>query len=40
VYEALRAGPGWNQTLLVLTYDEHGGCYDHVSPPWGGDAAG
>ena len=35
VYEALRAGPGWNQTLFVLTYDEHGGCYDHVAPPWG-----
>ena len=35
VYEALRAGPGWAQTLLVVTYDEHGGCYDHVSPPWG-----
>jgi phospholipase C len=34
-YEALRSGPGWNQTLFVLTYDEHGGCYDHVSPPWG-----
>jgi len=34
-YEALRAGPGWPQTLLVLTYDEHGGCYDHVPPPWG-----
>jgi len=34
-YEALRAGPGWPQTLFVLTYDEHGGCYDHVSPPWG-----
>jgi phospholipase C len=34
-YEALRAGPGWNQTLFVLTYDEHGGCYDHVPPPWG-----
>ena len=34
-YEALRAGPGWAQTLLVLTYDEHGGCYDHVPPPWG-----
>jgi phospholipase C len=34
-YEALRAGPGWDQTLFVLTYDEHGGCYDHVSPPWG-----
>jgi phospholipase C len=34
-YEALRAGPGWNQTLFILTYDEHGGCYDHVPPPWG-----
>ncbi len=34
-YEALRSGPGWNQTLFVLTYDEHGGCYDHVPPPWG-----
>jgi phospholipase C len=35
VYEALRAGPGWPGTLLVVTYDEHGGCYDHVPPPWG-----
>jgi phospholipase C len=35
VYEALRAGPGWPATLLVITYDEHGGCYDHVPPPWG-----
>ena len=35
VYEALRAGPGWPSTLLVITYDEHGGCYDHVPPPWG-----
>jgi phospholipase C len=35
VYEALRTGPGWAQTLFVLTYDEHGGCYDHVPPPWG-----
>jgi phospholipase C len=34
-YEALRSGPGWDKTLFVLTYDEHGGCYDHVSPPWG-----
>jgi phospholipase C len=33
VYNALRAGPGWNQTLLVITFDEHGGCYDHVVPP-------
>jgi phospholipase C len=35
VYEALRGGAGWPQTLLVITYDEHGGCYDHVPPPWG-----
>ncbi len=35
VYEALRSGPAWNNTLLVVTYDEHGGCYDHVPPPWG-----
>jgi phospholipase C len=33
VYYALRNGPGWNQTLLIVTYDEHGGCYDHVPPP-------
>jgi hypothetical protein len=30
---ALRKGPGWNKTLLIVTYDEHGGCYDHVAPP-------
>ena len=35
VYEALRSGPAWAETLFVLTYDEHGGCYDHVAPPWG-----
>ena len=35
VYAALRGGPGWNQTLLIITYDEHGGLYDHVSPPSG-----
>jgi phospholipase C len=33
VYYALRNGPNWNQTLLIITYDEHGGCYDHVAPP-------
>jgi phospholipase C len=32
-YRALRSGPGWGATLLVVTYDEHGGCYDHVAPP-------
>src|SRR5487761_258113 len=35
VYEALRAGPGWPGTLLVITYDELGGCYDHGPPPGG-----
>jgi len=35
VYYALRNGPAWNQTLLIVTYDEHGGCYDHVPPPGG-----
>ena len=27
--------PAWNQTLLIVTYDEHGGCYYHVPPPAG-----
>ncbi|GGY99861.1 phosphoesterase [Streptomyces olivaceoviridis] len=34
-YQALRRGPDWARTLLVVTYDEHGGCYDHVPPPAG-----
>jgi phospholipase C len=34
-YRALRDGPAWPSTLLVVTYDEHGGCYDHVGPPSG-----
>lgn len=33
VYNALRNGPDWAKTMLVVTYDEHGGCYDHVAPP-------
>ena len=32
-YIALRASPHWKKTLLIITYDEHGGCYDHVPPP-------
>lgn len=33
VYTALRADPDqWARTLLVITYDEHGGFYDHVAP--------
>jgi phospholipase C len=33
-YRALRDGPDWNSTLLIITYDENGGIYDHVPPPW------
>jgi phospholipase C len=34
VYNALRANEElWKSTLLVVLYDEHGGFYDHVTPP-------
>jgi phospholipase C len=33
VYEAIRAAPCWASSLLLITYDEHGGFYDHVPPP-------
>ena len=32
-YEALRRSPIWENSLLIITYDEHGGFYDHVAPP-------
>ena len=32
-YEALRKSPIWESSLLIVTYDEHGGFYDHVAPP-------
>ncbi|KAG9317969.1 phosphoesterase family-domain-containing protein [Chiua virens] len=35
IYEALRSSPQWNNTLFLLTFDEHGGFADHVSPPMG-----
>jgi len=36
VYNALRGNPTvWRKTLLIVTYDEHGGFYDHVTPPFG-----
>ncbi len=31
--EAVVAGPNWDKTLLLITYDEHGGFFDHVPPP-------
>lgn len=34
VYNAIRSNDAlWESTLLVITYDEHGGFYDHVTPP-------
>lgn len=33
VYNAVRSSPCWKQTLLIITHDEHGGCFDHVPPP-------
>jgi phospholipase C len=33
IYNHLIAGPGWRNTLFVVVYDEHGGFYDHASPP-------
>jgi phospholipase C len=33
VINAVMSGPGWANTLLIWTFDEHGGYYDHVLPP-------
>jgi phospholipase C len=33
IHEALVSSPIWERCLIVLTYDEHGGFYDHVPPP-------
>ena len=39
VVTRLRASPAWKNTLLLITYDENGGTWDHVAPPrrdrWG-----
>jgi len=31
-YEAIRNSPVWDHSLLIITWDEHGGFYDHVAP--------
>jgi phospholipase C len=31
--DALRASPQWQDSAFLLTYDEHGGFFDHVRPP-------
>jgi phospholipase C len=33
VYQTIRNSPDWESTLLIIIFDEHGGCYDHVPPP-------
>jgi phospholipase C len=33
LFHAVATGPGWANTVLVITYDEWGGFFDHVAPP-------
>jgi phospholipase C len=33
VYAALRGGPQWPRSLYIVTFDEHGGYFDHADPP-------
>jgi phospholipase C len=33
VVNAVRNGPHWNDSVIFIVYDEHGGAYDHVAPP-------
>ncbi len=35
VYESIRGSSIWMKSLLIITYDEHGGFYDHCLPPGG-----
>jgi phospholipase C len=33
VVNAVRSGPFWQDSVIFIVYDEHGGFYDHVPPP-------
>lgn len=33
VIDSLSKSPQWENSLLIITYDEHGGYFDHVAPP-------
>jgi phospholipase C len=36
LFTAINKNPAaWAKTLFIVTFDEHGGTYDHVPPPWG-----
>jgi phospholipase C len=37
IYDAVTRSPAWPRTLLVITFDEWGGFFDHVSPPAAAD---
>ncbi len=37
IYTALATSVHWENSLLVVTYDEHGGFFDHVAPPKAAD---
>jgi phospholipase C len=32
-YEAIRNSPLWESSMFIITWDEHGGFFDHVAPP-------
>jgi len=33
IVNAVRNGPNWKDSIVFITYDEHGGFFDHVAPP-------
>jgi len=33
IVNAVRNSPSWNDSIIFIVYDEHGGFYDHVAPP-------
>lgn len=39
IVQAIRQSPIWQNTAIIITYDEYGGFWDHVAPPqldrWG-----
>lgn len=35
VYSAITKSPAWQSTVLIITFDEWGGFFDHVPPPLG-----
>lgn len=33
IYNAVRTSPNWKHTVMIVTFDEWGGFFDHVAPP-------